>query len=166
MEITDIESFIKYFEGIRYRTLKVVNCIPEDKIDWRPREGKMTFGDIIRHLALSERYIFVGIAKFDQNDYPGLEHIPKLGYRESLDFLIKTHTESMNLLKTLNNSDLQKKVSTPDHAKISMWKWLRAMVEHEVHHRGTLYANLSLLGIKTPPIFGLEEKEVRNDKQT
>ena len=67
----------------------------------------------------------------------------------------------MSLLRTIDNSELKKKVTTPDGIQITMWKWLRAMVEHEIHHRGTIYSNLSLLDIKTPPIFGLEEREVR-----
>jgi len=35
------------------------------------------------------------------------------------------------------------------------------MVEHEAHHRGQLYLMLGLLGVPTPPIFGLTEEEVR-----
>ena len=67
----------------------------------------------------------------------------------------------MNILKSIDNSELQKKIKVPGGAEITAWKWLRAMIEHEVHHRGAIYNNLSLLDIKTPPLFGLEEKEVR-----
>jgi len=42
------------------------------------------------------------------------------------------------------------------------WKWLRAMVEHEAHHRGQLYLMLGMIGIPTPPIFGLTSEEVRD----
>lgn len=161
MEINDIESFIKYFDNIRKRTAKVLNCIPEDKIDWSPKQGKMTFGDIITHLALSERYLFVGIAKYDKNDYSGFDHANVKGYKSIMEFIEESHKESMTLLHSIENSELNKKVTTPDGVKITMWKLLRAMVEHEIHHRGTIYSNLSLLDIKTPPIFGLEEQEVR-----
>ena len=44
---------------------------------------------------------------------------------------------------------------------MAVWKWLRAMVEHEVHHRGQIYMILSLLGIPTPPLYGLTSEEVR-----
>jgi uncharacterized damage-inducible protein DinB len=43
-----------------------------------------------------------------------------------------------------------------------VWKWLRAMVEHEVHHRGQLYLMLGMVGVATPPIFGLTSEEVRD----
>lgn len=161
MEITNIENFIAYFENIRKRTMNVVNCIPEDKINWFPKDGKMTLGDVIIHLALSERFLFVGIAKYDKNDYPGYNQINIKGYKSIMEFIENSHKESITLLRSIDNTELVKKVTTPDGVKITMWKWLRAMVEHEVHHRGILYSDLSLLDIKTPPIFGLEEHEVR-----
>ena len=35
------------------------------------------------------------------------------------------------------------------------------MVEHEVHHRGQIDLYLSMLGIPTPPLYGLTSEEVR-----
>jgi uncharacterized damage-inducible protein DinB len=35
------------------------------------------------------------------------------------------------------------------------------MVEHEVHHRAQIYIYLGLLGIATPPIYGLTSEEVK-----
>jgi uncharacterized damage-inducible protein DinB len=46
-------------------------------------------------------------------------------------------------------------------ASLAVWKWLRAMVEHEVHHRGQLYLMLGMIGVETPPIFGLTSEQVR-----
>jgi uncharacterized damage-inducible protein DinB len=44
---------------------------------------------------------------------------------------------------------------------MTVWKWLRAMVEHEVHHRGEIYLMLGHLGVETPPLYGLTSEEVR-----
>jgi uncharacterized damage-inducible protein DinB len=35
------------------------------------------------------------------------------------------------------------------------------MIEHEVHHRGQIYLILGLLGVTTPPLYGLTEPQVR-----
>jgi uncharacterized damage-inducible protein DinB len=35
------------------------------------------------------------------------------------------------------------------------------MVEHEAHHRGQIYLMLGMLGIPTPPLYGLTEERVR-----
>ena len=39
-------------------------------------------------------------------------------------------------------------------------EWLRAMLEHESHHRGQLYLMLTMIGVETPPLFGLTSEEV------
>ncbi|HWP70589.1 MAG TPA: DinB family protein, partial [Gemmatimonadaceae bacterium] len=49
---------------------------------------------------------------------------------------------------------------TPAGTTITTWKWARAMIEHEAHHRGQLYMTLGLLGIATPPLYGLREDQV------
>lgn len=41
------------------------------------------------------------------------------------------------------------------------WKWLRLMPEHEIHHRGQIYALLGLLDVPAPPLYGLTSEEVR-----
>ena len=35
------------------------------------------------------------------------------------------------------------------------------MLEHEAHHRGQIYLMLGMLGVATPPIYGLTSEEVR-----
>ncbi|HEX2645309.1 MAG TPA: DinB family protein, partial [Thermoanaerobaculia bacterium] len=51
----------------------------------------------------------------------------------------------------LTPQDLEKKCITPTGAPLTVWKWLRAMVEHEVHHRGQIYLYLAMLEVPTPP---------------
>ena len=72
----------------------------------------------------------------------------------------RTHNESMVIFGGLTDEDLQKKCVTPDGAPITVWKWLRAMTEHEIHHRGQIYLYLGMLGIDTPPLYGLTSEEV------
>jgi uncharacterized damage-inducible protein DinB len=38
---------------------------------------------------------------------------------------------------------------------------LAATIEHEIHHRGELYIYLNLIGVRTPPMFGLTAEEVQ-----
>ena len=73
----------------------------------------------------------------------------------------RLHAESMDIFARLTDEDLQRKCKTPDNAPITTWKWLRAMVEHEVHHRSQIYTYLGMLGLPTPPIYGLTSEEVR-----
>jgi uncharacterized damage-inducible protein DinB len=53
-----------------------------------------------------------------------------------------------------------REVKTLDGRLISAGNFLRALIVHEVHHRGALCIYLNLLGVKTPPIIGLMEEQV------
>ncbi len=68
----------------------------------------------------------------------------------------------MEIFSRLSDADLQRKCPTPAGAEIRTAKWLRAMVEHEIHHRGQLYLYLGMLGVPTQPIFGLTSEQVRS----
>jgi len=150
-----------YWEKVRQRTLKVIACIPAEKYDWRYAEGKFSFADIIRHLAAIERYMYAENAQLKPSRYPGHGHELADGPDNVLTFFNRLHRESMAIFSKLSAEDLQKKCVTPGGAPITVWKWLRAMVEHEVHHRSQIYVYLGMLGIQTPPIYGLTSEEVR-----
>jgi uncharacterized damage-inducible protein DinB len=158
----NFESFLDYFERIRERTLRVIKCIPPDKIDWSPKEGKFSFADLIRHLGAIELYMYAENAKFQQSRYSGHGKELADGYEEILSFLNHAHQESMKVFRSLSEEDLQKKCTAPSGGQITLWKWLRAMIEHEVHHRGQIYLYLQLLGVPSPPLYGLTSEEVRD----
>ena len=161
MEIRTIEPFLDYFERIRERTLRVVGCIPSDKIDWTYSEGKFSFADIIRHLAAIERYMYAENVQGRPSLYPGHGKELADGYDGVVEFMNRAHAESVEIFRSLSDDDLKRKCTTPGGAEIATWKWLRAMLEHEIHHRGQLYLYLGLLGVSTPPIYGLTSEEVK-----
>lgn len=162
MEITHADAFLRYYERIRTRTERVIACIPPEQLEWRPRPGAFSFGDVIRHLGAMERYMFAENALRRPSRYPG--HGPDLaeGWEEVRGFLRTTHAESLAIFGGLSPEELRAKCATPGGATLPVWKWLRAMVEHEVHHRGQLYLMLGMLGVETPPLFGLTSEEVRD----
>jgi uncharacterized damage-inducible protein DinB len=83
------------------------------------------------------------------------------GYDAVLAYLDRLHAESKTIMGELTDADLQRKCQTPAGTAITTWKWLRAMCEHEAHHRGQIYLMLGLLEVPTPPLFGLTSEEVR-----
>jgi len=161
VEIKTIGPFLDYFEKVRARTLRIVGCIPSDKIEWTYREGKFTFGDLVRHLAAIERYMYAENARLRPSRYPGHGRELADGYEQTLAFMDMMHQESVDIFRGLTDADLLKKCVTPAGAPVTVWKWLRAMAEHEAHHRGQLYLYLGLLGVPAPPIYGLTSEEVR-----
>lgn len=166
MTVQNIESFLKYFERIRHRTLRVIKYIPPEKIEWTYKEGKFTFGDIIRHLGTIERYMYAENAQFKPSKYPGCGEEFASGYDNVVQFLNDMHGESRTIFEKLTPEDLMKKTVTPGGVEITLWKWLRAMPEHEIHHRGQIYTYLGILGIEVPPLYGLTSEEVMERSKT
>src|ERR1700752_3916107 len=161
MEIQNVASFVEYFDKIHHRTQLVVDCIPPEHIEWTIQEGRFSLGDTVRHLGAIERYMYAENARCQPSQYPGHGQELASGYDEGQAFFAKMHRESMEIFRSLSDEDLERKCETPAGVRITVWKGLRAMVEHEVHHRGQLYLYLGVLGVKTPPIFGLTSEQVR-----
>ena len=161
MEITTIEPFLDYYARIRERTRRVVACIPPDKLEWAPRERAWSPGDVVRHLGAIERWMFAENVSGRPSRYPGHGKELADGYDAVLAYFDGMHAEATDIFRALSPDALQARVTTPGGAPMPAWKWLRAMVEHEIHHRGQIYLMLNLLGVPTPPLYGLTSEEVK-----
>ena len=160
MEIRSVKSFLEYYAKVRGRTEKIIQIVPHDQLDWTYMPGKFSIGDQIRHIAAIERYMFAETIAGRPSGYHGCGKDLADGYENVVTYFNKLHGQSLEIFGNLNDEDLYRKCLTPGNAEMSVWKWLRAMVEHEIHHRGELYVYLNLLGIKTPPLYGLTSEEV------
>jgi uncharacterized damage-inducible protein DinB len=161
MQIYDLPTFLDYFDKIHQRTMRVARCIPPDKLDWTYREGQFTLGDLVRHIATINRYMYAETVSGRPSRYAGCGKELANGYERVLEFAERMHRESVAIFSQLTPEQLSGKCMTPDGAPITTWKWLRAMVEHEAHHRGQIYLYLSMLGVETPPLYGLTSEQVR-----
>src|SRR5215472_2812091 len=161
MQITDSELFLDYFDKIHQRTLRVARCIPPDKIEWTYRDGKFTLGDLVRHIATINRYLFAETVSGRSSRYAGCGQDLADGYDQVLAFAERLHRESVGIISRLSSEALHGKCTTPEGTSITIWKWLRAMIEHEIHHRGQIYLYLSMLGVPTLPLYGLTSEQVR-----
>ena len=161
MEIQSVAAFLEYFDKVHNRTLRVVRCIPVDKVEWSYRGGKFTLGDLVRHIATTKRYMWAENIQGKPSRYAGCGKDLADGFEELVQFMERMHRESVEIFSRLSADDLKRKCVTPDGAPITVWKWLRAMVEHEIHHRGQIYICLAMLGVPTPPLYGLTSEQVR-----
>jgi len=161
MEIQRIEPFLDYFRRVHERTRRVIACIPPEHLEWTHRPGAFTFGDLVRHLGAIERWMFAENAQGRPSRYPGHGRELADGYEAVVDYFERMHAESMEIFRSLTPEDLARRCETPGGTSIAVWKWLRSMVEHEIHHRGQIYLMLGMLGVPTPPLYGLTSEEVR-----
>jgi hypothetical protein len=113
MEIITIAPFLDYFEKVRSRTMRLVACIPPDKLEWRCAEGKFTPGDLTRHIAATERYVFAESVAGGRNRYSGCGRDLADGYDDVVRFMERMHSESMKIFSQLSDDDLKKNAPRP-----------------------------------------------------
>lgn len=160
MEIREVGVFLDYWESVFGRTTRLLRVLPPESIEWAHAGGRWTIGDIARHLVNIERDMYAETVAGRPSRYAGHGRAYADGYEAVMAFRAARHDESMAIFASLTPERLAGKSTTPAGTPITTWKWLRAMVEHEAHHRGQLYLMLGMLGVQTPPIYGLTEEEV------
>lgn len=166
MIIQNIEPFLEYYERIRERTRKLVVLIPPEQMEWTYREGRFSIGGLVRHIAAIERWLYAENAEGRPAKYAGCGPELTEGYGSTLAYFDEMHRQSLAIFQKLSPERLQAKILTPGGQPITCWKWLRALVEHEIHHRGQLYLYLNMLDVNTPPIYGLTAEEVESLSNT
>ncbi|MCW3124912.1 MAG: DinB family protein [Bacteroidetes bacterium] len=164
MDIKSFHDFLDYYDKVRGRTKIIVNLIPKDKLEWTYKAGKFTLGDLVRHIAAIERHMYAENAQLKPSLYGGCGEDLAEGYDEVMKFLDDTHAESMKIFYALSEETVNAKTATPAGTPITVWKWLRLMAEHEIHHRGQIYLYLSMLGVEVPALYGLTSEQVAAKK--
>ncbi len=161
MEIQSSAAFVDYYASLRRRTLRVADCIPAESLEWTFRAGRFTLGDLLRHMAAIERHMFAETVTGRPSRYPGHGRELADGYEAVRAYVDRLHAESLAIFAGLDADALRARCETPAGSSLPVWKWLRALCEHEIHHRGQIYVYLALLEVPTPPLYGLTSEEVR-----
>ena len=156
----DLLIFLNYLDSVHTRTRRIITCIPAESLEWVPAPARWTVGDQVRHLAGIERWMYGETVCGRQSLYAGHGRELADGLASVIAYYDRLHGEARAMFAALTPAQWTGRVTTPAGATITTWKWLRAMVEHEAHHRGQLYFTLGLLGVPTPPIYGLNESEL------
>lgn len=154
------DEFLRYWPNVRARTTRLVGLIPADHVEWRPGPGRWTLGDSVRHLAGIERWMYAETVQGRPMRYPGHGQELADGLEAITAYHHRCHEEAMAEFRALTPAQWTGKTMTAAGTTITTWKWLRAMIEHEAHHRGQMYLMLGLLGVATPPLYGLTEEDV------
>ena len=159
MQHATIPEFLQYYAKIKGRTKKVVSLITANNINFSLNDKQFTIGDLARHIPLVELHFYLPIIKGLEPKYSGCDASFAADTASILQLYEQAELELRHLLKDKPSEFLREKVKIPK-GEISLHKWLRIILEHEIHHRGQIYQLLSARGVKVPDIFGLSSEDL------
>jgi len=156
--ISSVAEFVKYFDGIRRRTAVAVERVTPEVAAYRPRPSEWTCAEIVRHISGAERFFVTKVV--EDRFTTDLDLGPSEPWDVTLRRLDDVHSYEMARLAALPDARLHEKVKDLDGGSVSRWRFLMAMVEHEVHHRSQLDSWLALAGTEAPQIYGYTMEDV------
>src|SRR6476620_12465758 len=109
MEIRSVQQFLDYWDGLRGRTRRVAACIPPERLEWTHRAGAFTLGDLVRHLATIERYMYAETVAGRPSSYPGCGRELADGYAAVLELFDRLDREARDIICSLTDADLERK---------------------------------------------------------
>ena len=154
--ITDIASFLRYFDSVRRRTERDVAALPPAAAAWRPpaREGEAawTIGEIVGHIGAIRAY-FASAYRGEGWITVPVEMDPA-DQATWLPWLRVTAERFVARLEGTPPEWLGRRVPMLDSpGTLAGWRILMMMLEHEAHHRSQIDAYAGLQGWPVPDIF-------------
>jgi len=138
------------FEEEMSATRKILECVLEDKFDWRPHEKSPSLGKLANHVAVMPGIAVLIIKKRG-------ERPPEASSKAELLVNFDKHTAACReVFNGLTEEQLAGNILvTPTIAK-PLWAVLRGrgFLNHLVHHRGQLTVYLRLLNVPVPGLYG------------
>ncbi len=169
--ITDIESFLRYFDAVHRRVLRDIGALPPEAEGWAPPpstslrtgagegENAWGIGEIVRHIAGTRMY---WARAYRGEGWIADWEVPITESQSSwLPALEASAEEFHRRLEGTPKEWLTRKVPMLDtEGALSGWRLLMMMLEHEIHHRSQIDTYAGLQGWPVPDIYGRSAEQV------
>jgi uncharacterized damage-inducible protein DinB len=142
------------------KTRKMLEVVPEDRLEWKPHEKSMTLGQLASHVA--ENPVWISGMLEDQMDFAAMGDYRPFAAKDRRELLegfdrnlragldaIRGRSDAFLLATwTMRNGD-KVLLQAPKHQAIRS-----TAIHHWIHHRGQLSVYLRLLGVPLPQTYG------------
>ena len=153
-----IQEFLQELEQEAHATRRVLERIPDARLDWQPHAKSMTLGQLGMHVA----NLPGAIAEVSTRDFDVKTVIPRPGAKSTaqlLSVLEDSVKRAKTILGAMADADLASRwrMVNGDQEVRSMTRGelLRSvMLNHWYHHRGQLTVYLRQTGALVPAVYG------------
>ena len=154
-----VDALLPEFDHEMTTTRKLLERVPDEKVDWKPHSRSWTLGQLAQHVATLPMWGTVTLNQTELDLSAG-GHIPVLRTRaQLLDAFDRHVAETRASLVGRTDAELMAPwtLKKDGQTVFSMPKaavWRSFVLNHLVHHRGQLSVYLRLQDVPVPSIYG------------
>ena len=142
-------------------TRKMLECVPLDKLTWKPHEKSTELGKLAKHTASLSSWVSRALTT-DELDFAKGRPAPAPDFTTTAELLAILDTNVAQALKDLENTSNETFMqlwTLRQGEKVYMTMPKAAVIRHmalnhAVHHRGQLSVYLRLLDVAVPGMYG------------
>src|SRR5215471_14667080 len=158
-----VDALLPEFDHEMANTRKVLERVPDDRLDWRPHPKSFTMGDLATHVARLPTWATMTVTSSELDLAPEGKPAPR-------EATAKSQAELLSIFDAAVTAARKALASTGDAAMGQSWTLksngaslmslprvavLRSFVmNHSIHHRAQLGVYLRLNDIPVPAIYG------------
>jgi uncharacterized damage-inducible protein DinB len=165
---TEIDAYLRYFDGAHRRTVRDITALPAEAEVYRPEtgEGENAWGitDIVRHMAGSRLY-FSRAYRGEGWMFDG----PLRGVNSREDWIPVLEESLVEFRRRLEGTPaewLERRIKMIDtDGTLAGWRILMMCLEHEVHHRSQIDTYAGLHSWEVPHIYGRSAEQVGLERE-
>jgi uncharacterized damage-inducible protein DinB len=154
-----VDTLLPEFDHEMTLTRKVLERVPDDRLDWKPHAKSYAAGQLAQHLATIPLWGTLTLSQSDV-DIAGMPPLEPLRTRKDILALFDGHAASARAA-LVGTSDAELKaqwaLKRDGHVVFSMPRhavWRSFVISHLIHHRAQLGLYLRLLDVPVPSTYG------------
>ena len=146
LDFTDV--WVRFNEQL----IKLVDYVPDDKLNWSPKPELWNFRGILLHIAAT-RDSWLGEGIHDGFDAPNVWQTVRTKDEIKASYA-RTWQRLAIFLANQSQLDAEYEVQDPgEPVEMASGHWIAFhLLEHDIHHRADIFHYLTLLGIETPDV--------------
>jgi uncharacterized damage-inducible protein DinB len=140
-----------YWRQARRDLVSALSQLNDEQLDYSPRQGMRTIGDVARHIIDAEAgWVNLVVLQKDEPwpQYPR-ERLPTV--QSILHEMERVHAVTIGLLQERDVRWLDETREQGGHDFALRWVFWH-ILDHEIHHRGEIFLMLGMLGVEAPDI--------------
>lgn len=139
-------KLVSEFDREMAKTRKILECVPAEKLEWRPHERSSTLSKLANHLAAMPIFAAAIVNGMAKRSHDAASNSALL---EAFDQNIAASRE---VLGAASDEHLTAAVPQLNMTREDLLR--ERMMSHMIHHRGQLTVYLRLLNVAVPGMYG------------